>query len=135
MPSPPHEIVEKETAAYRESLPPSAPDWPPDVRAVYGALLGRLFEEGLTAQAVVDELGIQSNDIYSRFKYYTDYGIKELILHHRLRLSKRLLRDTSLSVTEIAFAVGYSSPSGFCTTFKRYEDCSPTEFRQYGEKR
>ena len=133
--SSPSEIIDRETASYREEafrIPES--DWPADVCAVYRSLESQVFEEGLSAQMIVGELGIRSNDIYSRFKHYTDRGIKEFILHHRLRLSKRLLQRTSLSVSQIAFAVGYASPSGFCTTFKRHEDCTPTEFRTRTEE-
>lgn len=130
--SSPSEIIEREKTTYREKFfraPDS--DWPPDVCAVYRSLLHRIFEEGLNAQMIVAELGIRTNDIYSRFKHYTGCGIKEPMVHHRLRLAKRLLQNTSLSVTQIAFAIGYASPSGFCTTFRRYENCTPTEFRQY----
>jgi len=125
----PPEIIEREKAAYRETLSPPDPDWPSDVRAVYGELQDRLFEMGLEAQSVVDDCGIGSHDIYGRFRHFTGHGIKEFIVHHRLQLAKRLLRHPSLTATQIAFAVGYASLSGFCATFQRRVGCSPTEFR------
>jgi len=131
MPSSPHLRIEGEKAAYVESLS-SDPDWPPDVRAVYDELRDRLFEMGLEAGDVVERCGIRSSGIYSRFSHFTGRGIRAFIIHHRLRLARRLLRHESLTVTQIAFAVGYASPSGFCTTFKRRIGCTPTTYRNSG---
>lgn len=131
----PRQIIEAERSAYiEEHLPEPESDWPPDVRVVYEALRDRLFDwNGVEAQEVIKNCGIRSHDIYSRFRYVTGYGIKEFVIHHQLRLAKRLLWYESLSVSEVAFAVGYSSPSGFSKTFKRHEGQSPTAFREQEE--
>jgi len=126
----PPEIIKAERTAYLDELSEPDPDWPPDVRTVYRTCRERLFEMGLEAQDVVAECGIGSHDVYSRFRHCTGYGIKEFIVHHRLQLAKRLLRYESLSVTQVAFAVGYVSSSGFCATFRRHVGCPPTEFRE-----
>lgn len=132
--STPLEIIEQEKAAYRETIPAPDAEWPPDVRAVYKALQRRLFDVGLEAQAVAEDCGIGSHNVYGRFRHHTGQGIKEFILHHRLRLARRLLRHDSLSVSRIAFAVGYASSSGFCTTFKRKVGCTPTAVREREEE-
>lgn len=127
----PSKIVEAERTAYIENLQEPDSDWPPDVRCVYQAIQDRLFDwRNVEAKTVVEDCGIRSHGIYGRFRYVVGYGIKEFIIRHRLRLAKHLHYHDSLSISEIAFAVGYASPSGFCTTFKRHEGCSPTEFRQ-----
>lgn len=131
IPSSPHLRIEDEKAAYVESLS-SDPDWPPDVRAVYDELQNRLFEIGLEARDVVEGCGIHSHGVYSRFRYFTGHGIRAFLVHHRLRLARRLLRHESLTVTQIAFAVGYASSSGFCTTFKRRIGCTPIAYRDWG---
>lgn len=132
----PSEIIERETTAYRETVPAPDPDWPVDVRIVYKKLRGQLFDEELVIQDVLDDCGLGSHDTYSRFGIKTGHdGIKTFVVHHRLQLAKRFLRRTALSVTQIAFAVGYESSSGFCTTFKRREGCTPTAFREREEER
>lgn len=88
---------------------------------------------GVEAREVVEDCGIGGHDVYSRFRHVTGHGIKEFVVYHRLRLAKRLLRYNSLSVSEIAFAVGYASPSGFSKTFKRHVGSSPTAFRRREE--
>lgn len=129
----PSEIIEAERTAYVGDLPESEPDWPPDVCTVYRALRDRLFDWGVEAQEVIDDCGIGGHDIYSRFRHCTGYGIKEFVILHRLQLGKRLLRHEALSVSQVAFAVGYSSPSGFSKTFKRRVGCSPTAHRKRQE--
>ena len=51
-------------------------------------------------------------------------------IHERLVLeSKRLLFNTSLSVKEIAFELGFKDDSYFNRFFKRYENATPTAYR------
>lgn len=126
----PLEIIETRRSDYLDEVPDPDPDWPPDVRIVYRECRERLFEMGLEAQEVVADCGIGSHDIYSRFRYFTAHGIKEFLIHHRLQLAKRLLRNEPLSVTQVAFAIGYSSLSGFCKTFKRRVGNTPVAFRE-----
>jgi AraC-like DNA-binding protein len=130
----PSELIERETTAYRETVPAPDSDWPPDVRIVYKKLRRQLFDEELVIQDTLDDCRLGNQDTYSRFGIETGHeGIKAFVVHHRVQLAKRLLRRTSLSVTQIAFAVGCASSSGFCTTFKRREGCTPTAFREREE--
>ena len=48
----------------------------------------------------------------------------------RQALAERYLAERSFSVNEIAFLLGYSEPSAFHRTFKRWRGVTPLEFRQ-----
>lgn len=50
----------------------------------------------------------------------------------RMELAKQLLLDKRLSITEIAFCVGYTNPSKFAAAFKRTCGMSPSAWRQLG---
>ena len=127
-PKTPYEIIEQEKEAYLEELPEPDPDWPADVQMVYRKLCERAFKlYENKAKNILSKCGIKSHDIYGRFRYFTGYGIKEWIIHHRMKLAERLLRYESPSVTQTAMAVGYESCSGFCTTFKRKKGVNPTD--------
>lgn len=52
------------------------------------------------------------------------------ILRTRMEKAKKLLRFTSLSVGEIALAVGFADPLYFSRIFHRYTTLSPTQFRK-----
>lgn len=50
---------------------------------------------------------------------------------YRIKQAKRLLRETNLSITSIADAVGISGGDYFCRVFRKYnEGLSPTEYRK-----
>jgi len=46
-----------------------------------------------------------------------------------MRKSKILLRTTTLSISEIAYAVGFNEPAFFSRNFKDFYGKSPVEFR------
>jgi AraC-like DNA-binding protein len=126
----PYRIIEREKAACRRAVLPPDPGWPAEVRLLYREAVARAFEEGLTAGAIVEACELKDNNAYSLFKYTVGKGVKELIVACRLACAKALLRKgEQLLVTEIAYAVGYSSPSGFSSTFKRHVGCTPSEYR------
>lgn len=130
----PYEIIEEEKEAYlEEKISEPDPDWPLDVRIVYNELHDRVFEMGLEAQEVVEACGIGDHNIYTRFKYFAGYGIKEWILEHRINLSKNILDGTEIPVGQVALSVGYENPSGFSATFKRHEGDTSSEYRSLRE--
>ena len=47
----------------------------------------------------------------------------------RIRLSRKLLRDTRLSVTQIAFECGFGSSQYFAKTFRRFQGHEPSHYR------
>lgn len=51
----------------------------------------------------------------------------------RIRRSRRLLRDTELSVTDIAFDCGFSSSQYFAKTFRRFQGHEPTHYRRLAQ--
>ena len=58
----------------------------------------------------------------------------------RMAAASQFLKDTALSVTEIAERVGFSSIEHFSSAFRRFMGCSPRQYRQgegarFGEKR
>ena len=52
------------------------------------------------------------------------------LTRQRMLLAQRLLIDPSLSISEVALAVGYSTPSGFAQTFRRNVGMTPRDFRR-----
>lgn len=64
------------------------------------------------------------------FKEATGYSIHQYLVNCRLSSSKTLLRDTGLSVTEIAFAVGFEDSSNFTRMFHDKYGISPREYRK-----
>ena len=67
-------------------------------------------------------------------KRHTGYGFLAHVHRRRVAAARCLLAQTTLSVKEIAGAVGYEDSSQFCRHFKRLGGITPLGFRQAGSK-
>ncbi|MDF1656884.1 MAG: AraC family transcriptional regulator [Verrucomicrobiales bacterium] len=52
----------------------------------------------------------------------------------RIRKSRKLLAETDLSVTDIAFECGFSSSQYFAKTFRRFQGHEPTHYRRLAQE-
>ena len=64
------------------------------------------------------------------FKQVTGYSFTEYLAKQRIAYAQRLLSDSTLSITEIAFQAGFKSIPTFNRVFKRLEGYSPSEFKE-----
>jgi len=62
------------------------------------------------------------------FKHELGFYPRKYLIHHRIEAGKLLLIETEASGTEIALAVGFTSLSSFCNTFKNRKGISPTQW-------
>ncbi|HET7602192.1 MAG TPA: AlkA N-terminal domain-containing protein [Gemmatimonadales bacterium] len=85
---------------------------------------------GSSVTALAAELGVSARHL--RRALEREYGVSpsELAQTCRLLLAKRLLADTSLSVTRIAFASGFQSLRRFNAAFRAQYRMSPTALRR-----
>lgn len=92
----------------------------------------RIDEGALTRASVADladEFGV--SDRHLRRVLESELGVSpiELAQTQRLHLTKRLLTDTDLPVTDIAYASGFQSLRRFNTLFKERYRLQPNKFR------
>ena len=92
------------------------------------------IDENISRDITMDEaaanIAISYNYFSRRFKELTGYSFPEYVNRRRIELSKAYLRDPSLKIADIAYKIGYHSPSTFSRAFKKYEDCYPTDYRR-----
>jgi AraC family transcriptional regulator len=108
-------------------------------RPVTGGLAGwrlRLIDERLEADPrapSLDELAgicnISIRQLTRGFKVSRACSIGDYVEQRRMETARRMLMAGD-SVKEIAFALGFSSPSSFTFAFRRAVGSSPSEFRQ-----
>ncbi|MBS4168651.1 AlkA N-terminal domain-containing protein [Parachlamydia sp. AcF125] len=89
-----------------------------------------MLEEGESLGSIADRFHLSSRQI--RRIIQKEFGVSpmELVLTRRLLLAKQLIRDTSLPITEIAFASGFSSIRRFNDAFKIHYKLSPSHLRR-----
>lgn len=67
------------------------------------------------------------------FHEYAGVSPSRYLTAYRMEQARKLLRDSRLSVGEIAARVGYPDPFHFSKTFKNSEGVSPSRFREPGD--
>lgn len=79
---------------------------------------------------------VHYNEYYfmREFKKYTGKTIVEYITEYRLGKAKKLLRQSELTIEEIAFQVGFSSTSYFSHKFREMFFITPSDFRKSSQK-
>ncbi len=76
-------------------------------------------------------LGKVSKSAFSdRFRRLVGLPPLQYLTEIRMGKSRRLLRDSDVEIGEIAYLVGYESPSSFSNVFKRWHGISPIEYRR-----
>ena len=63
-------------------------------------------------------------------KEITGFSFSKLLTQIKLQNGKNYLLNTQLSVESISEIIGYKNPETFIRVFKRYYDCSPSQYRK-----
>ena len=91
------------------------------------------YTEIISLSTLSDLIFVTPQHLCVIFKKLTSRTVSEYINSVRIGKSKELLlRDRSMKIKEIADACGFRDVSYFCSTFKKFEGVSPSEFRERG---
>ena len=90
-----------------------------------------LSHKGLpTVQYVADKLHVSPNYLSELLKQLTGQSTMHHIHDKLIEKAKEKLSTTDLSVSEIAYELGFEHPQSFSKLFKAKTNFSPMEFRQ-----
>jgi AraC-like DNA-binding protein len=87
------------------------------------------YRKDIDINAIAENVGLSYSYLRKIFKDETGDNIINYINHIRVEESKRLLLQTGMTVKEIAHNLGYNNEQSFLRFFKKYEECSPGEYR------
>ena len=87
------------------------------------------IDQDLTVSEIADGIGMNQDYLGRMFKKRTGQGLKHYIIDEKMKAAKILLRDTELSITDVASQVGYPNYSNFSRVFKQETGITPSEFR------
>lgn len=88
------------------------------------------FKNNITLNDLAELLHLNPSYFSKKFKASNGLGFKEYLNNVRISHSEKLLLETSLSITEIAFECGYDNSNYFGDTFKKINGVSPSAFRR-----
>jgi AraC family transcriptional regulator, transcriptional activator of pobA len=83
-----------------------------------------------TVQYVAEQLNVSPNYLSVLLKVLTGQSTQQHIHNKLIEKAKEKLSITDLSVTEIAYELGFEHPQSFSKLFKTKTNLSPLEFRQ-----
>lgn len=88
----------------------------------------KMREPDLNVEDLGRDMGMSRVQLYRKLKSLTNYSPNELLRQIRLKKAAALLAASEMSVSEIAYEVGFSSPSYFTKCYKEQFGESPTDF-------
>ena len=84
----------------------------------------------LTVQYIASQMNLSPNYLSDLLRIHTGQNTQQHIHEKLIDKAKEKLAATSLSVSEIAFALGFEHPQSFSTLFKKKTNVTPLQFRQ-----
>jgi AraC family transcriptional regulator of adaptative response / DNA-3-methyladenine glycosylase II len=115
----------------RPETAPGSPAWNGTTTTVVRAI--RLIEEGFLNEASVaelaDRLGMGSRHLLRLFLRHTGATPTQVAATRRVQKAKRLLDETQMPMSEIAFVAGFRSVRRFNDAFRATYGRSPSSFR------
>jgi ligand-binding sensor domain-containing protein/signal transduction histidine kinase/CheY-like chemotaxis protein/AraC-like DNA-binding protein len=87
-----------------------------------------ISDAGIDAQRVSKEMGVSRTILYSKIKALTGLSVHEFIKSVRLKQSLKLLLEGEMTISQVAFEVGFSSHSYFDKCFVRQYGMGPKEY-------
>lgn len=117
--------------AYRKLAPSAEPE--SEITQILRYLQGN-YAQDLTEQTLCEIFYCSRSHLSHTFKRETGKSLREYLTQIRVDHAKRLLKYSTLSVTEIAFSVGFNDSNYFSNVFKRLEGCSPLAYRKKADR-
>lgn len=100
------------------------------ISSVIDVINANLFSQNLNVNMLCQELNISRTLLDKKLKGITGSSPREFIENIKLKQAARLLKDSDMNVSEIAYELGYSSPKYFTLRFKKMFDVTPTDYKK-----
>ncbi len=100
------------------------------LRKVRRLILDNLSDPDFDMHTLYRALNMGRTNLYQKLKALTGRSPALYIRAVRLYEARRMLEETSLSVSEISYATGFSNPNYFSTCFKEAFQAPPTAWRK-----
>ncbi len=101
----------------------------PFIRRFQAVVDERLTDSDLSVEDIASELALSRVQLYRKVKAVTGCTPVDLLRKSRLTKARQLLVESDLTVSEIAYRVGFTSPSYFTKCFKDEYGTVPGEAR------
>lgn len=87
----------------------------------------QMSNSDLNVEDLGKDMGLSRVQLYRKIKSLTNYAPNELLRITRLKRASSLLSSTDLSIAEVCYEVGFTSPSYFTKCYKEFYGESPSD--------
>ena len=89
------------------------------------------LENDLTLNDLAERLSVSRYHLSQIINQKHKLGFYDYVNRFRIQEAKRLIRlDNNSGVTEVGYKVGFNNRVSFYKAFKKFESCTPTEYRE-----
>ena len=89
-----------------------------------------LNDEDFNVDVMADAMFMSKSSLYRKIKSLTGLSPVEFIRNIRLKRAYQMLQEEDVTITDVAYACGFSTPRYFSTCFKTEFGVTPTEFKK-----
>ncbi len=97
-------------------------------------ILKHLEDENLNVEVLAFEIGLSRSQLFRKVKALTGKSANQFIREIRLKEAAKFIRKDEFTVSEIAYRVGFSSPSYFNKCFHDYFGLTPGNYKEQSEE-
>ena len=95
-----------------------------------------ISDSDFSVETLASEVAMSRSTLYKKLMAITGQGPAEFIRTIRIKRGRALLETSQMQITEIAYAVGFTTVKSFTMNFKAEYGMTPSEFlRSFGSKR
>ncbi|MBA4055951.1 MAG: hybrid sensor histidine kinase/response regulator, partial [Marivirga sp.] len=84
---------------------------------------------------LVTEIGMSRSVLYKKVQALTNYSVADLIKEMRLKKAAKLFKQTTMSVADVAFSVGFNDRKYFSKEFRKHYEVSPSKFMEANQSK
>ncbi|WP_195415271.1 response regulator transcription factor [Enterocloster citroniae] len=100
-----------------------------DIMRRAAAYIDEHYNEDLSLSALAKQFGMESTYFSKTFRQETGENLMLYITRKRMEKADSYIRESEISLTEIAFMVGYDDYAYFSRVFRKYFGRSPRDYR------
>jgi AraC-like DNA-binding protein len=88
------------------------------------------YDQDLSLDSIAEQLHYNANYLSNVFKKELSINFADYLQNYRLQVAKKWLRETDLTIKEIAANLQYTNSQNFIRFFKKKEQMTPGEYRK-----
>ena len=88
----------------------------------------RLDDSDFNVETLAEDVGLSRAQLHRRMKELTGISVGEYIRKLRLQQAAKLLQAGDVSISQVTYAIGFSTPAHFTVAFKKYYGITPSEY-------